>query len=43
VRVHYLPDGDHSLKPRKASGRTEQQNLDDAVAAAVKFLKGLAP
>jgi predicted alpha/beta-hydrolase family hydrolase len=42
VRVHFLADGDHSLKPRKASGRTEEQNLDEAVAEAVKFLKRIA-
>lgn len=43
VRVHYLEDGDHSLKPRKASGRTEEQNIDEAVTEALAFLKGLAP
>ncbi len=42
VRVHFLEDGDHSLKPRKASGRTEEQNLNEAVAEAVKFLKRIA-
>lgn len=39
VRVHFLEDGDHSLKPRKASGRTEEQNLAEAVAEAVAFLR----
>ncbi len=42
VRVHALEDGEHSFKPRKASGRTEKQNLDEAVAEAVKFLKRLS-
>lgn len=42
VRVHCLEDGEHSFKPRKASGRTEAQNLDEAVAEAVKFLHRLA-
>jgi hypothetical protein len=41
VRVHYLPDGDHSLKPRKASGRTVEESLAEAVAVAVDFLNGL--
>jgi hypothetical protein len=41
VRVQYLADGDQSLKPRKASGRTEKQNLAVAAAVAVQFLKGL--
>lgn len=38
VRLHYLEDGDHSLKPRKASGRTQDQNIAAAVDAAVAFL-----
>jgi uncharacterized protein len=33
MRFHWSEDGDHSLKPRKSSGRTEEQNLDEAVAA----------
>lgn len=41
VHVHWLADGDHSLKPRRASGRTEQQNLDEAVAVAGRFILGL--
>lgn len=43
VRLHFLPDGEHSFKPRKASGHTGADNLKDAVAATVDFLKGLAP
>jgi predicted alpha/beta-hydrolase family hydrolase len=39
IRVHWLEDGEHSFKPRKASGRTEDQNLADAIEAAVAFLK----
>lgn len=42
IRVVWLEDGDHSLKPRKKSGRTEAQNLDEAVAAVAAFLDGLA-
>lgn len=38
IEVAFLDDGDHSLKPRKASGRTEAENLDDAVARAARFL-----
>ncbi len=37
IRVHWLADGDHSLKPRKASGRTEAENLAEAVAEIVAF------
>jgi len=42
IRVHVLKDGDHSLKPRKASGRTEEENLNEAVVQAVKFLNRIA-
>jgi uncharacterized protein len=36
VRVHWLTDGDHSFKPRKSSGKTENQNLEEALDAIVK-------
>ena len=38
IRIHWSADGDHSLKPRVASGRTEAQNIEEAVAAVVDFL-----
>lgn len=41
VTVEYLPDGDHSFAPRKASGRTAAQNLDAAVDAIVGFMERL--
>ncbi len=41
VRVHWLADGDHGFRPRKRSGRTERQNLDEAIAAIVDFVGGL--
>ncbi len=41
LRVAFLPDGDHSFKPRVSSGRTEAQNLAAAVAAAASFVDGL--
>lgn len=37
VRVHWLTDGDHGLKPRKASGRTETENLEEAAREAARF------
>ncbi|HYL06697.1 MAG TPA: alpha/beta family hydrolase [Thermoanaerobaculia bacterium] len=40
IRLHWIEDGDHSLKPRKSSGRTEAQNLDEAVAAVAAFVAG---
>ena len=38
IRLHWLPDGDHSLKPRKRSGHTEEENLESAVRAIADFL-----
>lgn len=39
VKVHYLTDGEHSFKSRKASGRTEAENIAEAVTEAVAFLE----
>lgn len=41
IRVHWLEDGDHSLKPRKASGRTETQNWAEAAGALHAFVAAL--
>jgi predicted alpha/beta-hydrolase family hydrolase len=38
VQVHWLADGDHSFKPRKSSGRTEDQNWRAGVDAIASFL-----
>lgn len=38
IRLHWVEGGDHDLKPRAASGRTQRQNLNEAVAAVVAFL-----
>jgi uncharacterized protein len=40
IRVHWIEDGDHSLKPRKSSGRTEAQNLAEAMDAVAAFVLG---
>lgn len=37
IKLHWLDDGDHSFKPRKSSGRTEQQNWQEAVAEIAAF------
>ena len=42
IRFHWLEDGDHSFKPRKASGRTEKANWDFAMDAIAEFIRGLA-
>jgi predicted alpha/beta-hydrolase family hydrolase len=41
IKLHWLEDGDHDLKPRKASGRSHAQNLAEAVDAAVAFVATL--
>lgn len=38
IRVEWMPDGDHSLKPRKKSGHTEEENLTRAVELMVDFI-----
>ncbi len=35
----WLEDGDHSFKPRKSSGRTEEQNWEEAIQAISGFLR----
>ena len=42
VAVSWLPDGDHSFKPRKASGHTGEGNLALAVERICGFLDTLA-
>ncbi len=39
IRVVWVPDGDHSFKPRAKSGRTEAENRAFAVAEALEFLR----
>ncbi len=41
IRFHWLEDGDHGLKPRKKSGRTEAQNWDEALDEFAGFLDSL--
>jgi len=41
IRIAWMEDGDHSFKPRAASGRTERQNLEAAVAAVLGFVSSL--
>lgn len=42
IRITWLEDGDHSFKPRASSGRTEAQNLREAVEAAAEFVRSPA-
>jgi len=41
IRIVWIEDGDHSFKPRATSGRTESQNLAEAVARVREFLSEL--
>ena len=39
ISVHFLEDGDHGFAPRAASGRSERQNWDEALAVLSRFLE----
>lgn len=41
IKVKYLPDGDHSFKPRKASGYTQESHIQTAAEATAKFIKAV--
>lgn len=43
IRFFWAADGDHGFRPRKASGRTEADNLAQAATAVIDFLRPLAP
>jgi uncharacterized protein len=42
IRIAWIEDGDHSFKPRKSSGRTEAQNLSEAIIRVQEFLSSIA-
>lgn len=41
IQLHWLPDGDHDLKPRKASGLTHEDNLQQTLQAMTQFLMNI--
>jgi predicted alpha/beta-hydrolase family hydrolase len=41
IRVAFIEGGDHSFKPPARSGRTEAQNLEEAVGIVADFVLGL--
>lgn len=41
IEIHWLADGDHDLRPRKASGRTAQDNWQEAADAVARFAERL--
>jgi predicted alpha/beta-hydrolase family hydrolase len=43
ISVAYLEDGEHSFRPRKASGHTLEQHLETAVDEIVGFAKSVVP
>lgn len=43
IRLAWIPDGDHSFKPTKRSGRDEHTNLALAVAVADQFMASCCP
>ena len=38
IQIAWIEDGDHSFKRRASSGRTESQNLAEAIARVLGFL-----
>ncbi len=40
VEVQILTDGDHSFKPRKASGFTHQQHINSCIDIVAKYING---
>lgn len=41
IALHWVEDGEHDFKPRKSSGRTQNQNIVDAAAAISGFAQSL--
>jgi predicted alpha/beta-hydrolase family hydrolase len=41
IRMEWITDGDHSLKPRAKSGVTERQNLNHAIEVAAAFMAAI--
>jgi hypothetical protein len=39
MQIHWTPDGDHHLQPRKSSGYTTDHVWQDAVAAVAAFIR----
>ena len=41
IKIEWIPDGDHSFKPRAGSGHTEADNLERAIELVVGFVKAM--
>ncbi|KAA5607320.1 alpha/beta hydrolase [Roseospira marina] len=42
IHLHWLEDGDHGFKPRKASGFSEADHIQTAVTTTARFIHALA-
>ncbi|MGI9521763.1 MAG: alpha/beta family hydrolase [Hyphomicrobiaceae bacterium] len=42
IELHWAPDGDHDLKPRRLSGHSQQGNLKSAADAVARFCQNLS-
>ncbi len=43
IEMAFLSDGDHSFKPRKASGKTQQAHIESAAAIVADFINRQLP
>lgn len=43
IRVEWVPDGDHSFKPRARSGATEMSNIEHLLSKMEEFLTSVGP
>lgn len=41
IRIHWIEGGDHSFKPPGRSGRTEKENLEEAIGVVAEFAGAL--
>lgn len=41
IQIHWLADGDHGFKPRKASGRTVAENWREAIETVARFVASI--
>jgi predicted alpha/beta-hydrolase family hydrolase len=39
IRIHWVEDGDHGFRPRKSSGRSLQQNEEEAALVVLDFIR----
>jgi predicted alpha/beta-hydrolase family hydrolase len=42
INMHWLTDGDHSFKPRKASGKSLDDNIAEAISCIITFVDSIS-